>query len=252
MPRHTKLLSVLSLSLLAGCTTATTSNTARTSKEQLLVSNAVDQSLDRVNFRSFSGYNVFLQDKYMDCVDKNYVIASTRHRLFRSGARIVDDIAQADIVLELRSGAVGTSASSAFIGTPEIVLPGMLTIPEVRFIDRKNQEGTAKIGLLAYDPKTKTMLGEGGVALSRAEDNNWFVAGIGPYQNGSVKVEVDRALDTPPAGAPQQMPVNVAFRAPPLGAANANQLAEGLQPVPEKSVAPVGLQEAAQAPWVKK
>lgn len=238
--------------LVSGCTTASTSNTARTSTEQLLLANAVDQSLDRVSFKSFDGYNVFLQDKYIDCVDKNYVIASTRHRLFRAGAHVVDDIAKADVVVELRSGAVGTSSMSSFLGTPEIVLPGMLSIPEVHFVERKNQEATAKIGLLAYDPKTSQLLGEGGVALSRSKDSNWFVAGIGPYQNGEVRKEVDRAAETPLRSPAQPLPVNVAFQPPALAPANSKQLAEGLQPVPQQNLTPAAMQDAAAAPWAAK
>jgi len=42
--------SALLLAALAGCTTAQTSNTARTATEQLLLSTAVDQSLDKIDF----------------------------------------------------------------------------------------------------------------------------------------------------------------------------------------------------------
>ena len=48
---------------ITGCTNTSTSNTARTAKEQLLLSNAVDQSLDKVDFTPLYGQKVFVDDK---------------------------------------------------------------------------------------------------------------------------------------------------------------------------------------------
>lgn len=206
------ILSCLAVSL--GCTTSSTSNTARTSTEQLLVSNAIDRSLDKVNFNTFSGYNVFLQDKYVDCVDKNYVIASTRHRLMACGARLVDSADAADVVVELRSGAIGTASQNSFIGTPEVTLPGMMAIPEVRLVERKRQEGIAKIGLVAYNPQTREVLGIGGQSLARSDDNNWFVAGVGPYQSGTLKSEIQRSTTGSNAAPPTRTPPAISFVPP--------------------------------------
>lgn len=230
--------------LSVGCTSASTTNTPRTSSEQLLVANAVDQSLDKVNFTSFADCNVFLNEKYLDCVDKNYVIASTRHRLMAAGARLVDSADKSDVVLEIRSGAVGTASANSFVGTPEIVLPGMLSIPEVRFIERKRQEGTAKLGLVAYDPKTNEILGAGGVSVARADDSNWFVAGIGPYQNGSVKQEVQEGTSGAAASVPPRIPRTIAFSSPPTQLDE--QIAAEPQTIPD--VSPAG-HDAPQPGW---
>ncbi len=202
------------LLLIAGCATSSTSNTARTGTEQLLVSNAIDQSLNKVDFSPFAGRNVFLEEKYLECVDKNYVVASIRHRLLRSGARIVP-ADEADIVLEPRSGGVGTHTSSMFVGVPEIVLPGMLTLPEARFLERKNQKGIAKIGMVAYDAKSKNVLGTGGLALSESDDNNWFFMGIGPYQDGSLREELKDGKKKPAGKSASAIPHTVAFSVPP-------------------------------------
>ncbi len=197
-----------------GCTSTSTSNTARTSVEQLLISNAVDQSLDKVDFRPFAGQAVFLDDTYLECVDKKYLVSSIRHRLLRSGARLATKVEEADVVVEPRAGAVGTNTADAFLGMPEIVLPGMLTLPEVRLLERKNQRAVAKIGLVAYDPKTKSVLGDGGMSLAESDDSNWFVFGMGPYQNGSVRKEVSKGIKTHPQGRAQPIPQQVAFSSP--------------------------------------
>ena len=166
----------------AGCTSASSSNTARTGTEQLLVSNAVDQALSKVDFQTFGGRNVFVEDKYLDCVDKNYVLSSVRHRVLMQGSQLVPKAEEADVVLELRSGAVGTNTSNSFLGIPQIQIPGLFATPEVKLVNRVNQTGMAKIGLVAYDAKTHQVLGDGGVSLAKSDENNWYVLGIGPWQ----------------------------------------------------------------------
>lgn len=196
---------------LAGCTTTSTTNTARTSTEQLLVSNAIDTALDKVNFTPFAGSKVFLEEKYIDGVDTKYLVASVRHRVLHAGATLVDKADDADVVLELRNGGVGTASQDAYIGTPQIGLPGMLSLPEVKLIERKRQQGAAKIGLVAYDARSKQILGGGGVALSRSDDSNWFVVGVGPWQTGSMKREIESRTSGEAATPRQVLPASVAF-----------------------------------------
>ncbi len=198
----------------AGCTSAKTTNTARTAMEQLLVSGAVDQSLDKVDFRPFQGYAVLLDDKYVDCVDKGYVVGSVRHRLLAAGSHLVDTRDEADIVVELRTGAVGTDTAESFVGVPEITLPGMITLPEVRLLTRTSQSGTAKIGMVAYDAQSNQALGLGGMSLARSDDNNWYVAGVGPFQEGTVRSEVNRLTSGEAAIYRPSYTAKVAFVSP--------------------------------------
>ncbi len=213
---HSQLMIVLVMCslILSGCTTAKRSNTSRTAVEQLLISNAIDQSLDKVNFTPFGGHTVYVEEKYAESVDKAYLVGSLRHRLLAAGARLADKPEDAAITVELRSGGIGTDTSESFVGTPEIALPGMLTIPEVRFLTKTTQGGTAKIGLVAYDNKTKQVLGQGGMALSQSNDNNWFVAGVGPFQEGTIKSEVKSSTTGPAAFKRNSVPRQVAFDSP--------------------------------------
>ena len=198
-----------------GCTSMKKTDTARTGKEQLLISNAVDQTLSKIDFQPFAGRRVFVEEKYLEAVDKGYIASSIRHRVARAGGVIASKPEEAEIVLEVRSGGVGTDNSDAFLGVPEIVLPGMLTLPEVRFVSRSAQTAVAKIGMAAYDARTKQLLGEGGVPLSQSTDHNWYVLGVGPYQNGTLKYEVDKANVVTRTATYQELPSQVAFREPP-------------------------------------
>ena len=196
----------------AGCATAKTSNTGRTAMEQLLISNAVDQSLNRVDFQPLSGHAVFLDVTYLECVDKNYVIAATRDRVLQTGAKVVAAAADAEIVLEIRSGGVGTDQTESYVGIPGISLPGPVPVstPEVKFWSRSQQTATAKLGLVALDSKSRQVVGHGGTAMARSDDSKTYVFGVGPFQNGSVRSEVARGLNRPPAVNPT-LPQSVAF-----------------------------------------
>lgn len=197
-----------------GCTSSTSSNTARTAKEQMLVSNAIDQSLDKVDFSTLYGQKVFVEEKYLTCVDKEYLLGSIRHRVMRAGGTLAASADAADVVMEPRSGGVGTDTTDAFIGIPEITLPGMLTLPELRLTERKTQYAYAKLGMVVYDAKTKSVLGDGGVSLAQSDDNNWFVFGMGPWQDGTLKKDVAVARQIPHGLKVNRLPTQVVFAAP--------------------------------------
>ena len=232
---------------LVGCASTKTSNTARTATEQLLISNAVDQALDKIDFRAFSGHTVFLDDRYVDCIDKQYVISSVRHRILHQGAVLVGKPEDAEVLVEMRTGVVGTDIADSFLGIPEVTVPGMLTLPEVRVLTRQVQTGTAKLGIVAVDAKTKEVLGEGGMTLARSDTNNWFIAGIGPFTTGSINGEVERMTSGPAAFRRDQLPSTVAFSAPkvetetpltPPAIQYTNTTQTSFEDVPEKRTAP--------------
>ncbi len=195
----------------SGCAKNVTSNTARTGTEQLLISNAIDQALDKVDFGAFSGEKIALEEKYLDAVDKSYLMSSIRHRLAYYGATVVSDAKEADIILEARSGAVGTDNSETFYGVPEVVLPGMLSLPEMKLITRSQQRGTAKIGIVAYDAKTHRMLGAGGVSLAVSDLNSWNFMGVGPYKSGTVPQEITSGMNGGTYHRNAQLPYTVTF-----------------------------------------
>jgi hypothetical protein len=180
--------------VLTGCASSRTSHTARTAREQLLLSNAVDQSLDKLCLAPLRRRAVFVSDEYLDCVDKAYVMGTIRHRLLANDSRLVASAEEADVVLEVRSGGIGTNQSEGFIGIPAFGLPGMpLDLPEVKLITQETQSGLVKLAFVAYDAKTGIALGQGGTSIARANEDNWYVLGVGPFLEGSISDEVRHA-----------------------------------------------------------
>jgi hypothetical protein len=190
---------VLSLTCLfpvvLGCATNKESDTARTGVEQLLVSTAVDQALDKIDLTPVRGAKVQLEEKYLDCVDKNYVIVSLEQRLMAGGATLVTKAEDADVIMHVVSGGVGTDRQVKFIGIPEIPLapPSPIMIPQMSLFSRSRANGTAKLRVVAFDAKTRQAVINGNAVLARSDFKSWKGLGAGPVETGSVPTEIAAA-----------------------------------------------------------
>lgn len=180
------------LAALVGCTTSRTTDTSRTAIEQLLISNAVDQSLEKLTLPDVAGRRVFVETQYLDSVDKGYVISSIRQRLLACGALLTNDKSESEITIEVCSGGIGTDNVDSFLGVPGFALaaPIPVAVPELRLYQRKIQYGTAKISIYAYATDDGRMLFDSGRAIARSDDNAWSFLGVGPVRHGSVRDEV--------------------------------------------------------------
>lgn len=175
----------------AGCATIKRSDTARTGLEQLLVSSAIERSLDRVDWSPIRGAAVFVETKYLDCVDKNYIIVAAHQRLLTNGCTLVEKAEDSAVTLELASGAVGTDRQEAFLGVPEISMPAsQVAIPKLALFTREKAHGTAKIAVVAYDTKSRHPVINAGTALARADHSHWSLLGAGPVISGSVPADI--------------------------------------------------------------
>jgi hypothetical protein len=179
-----------------GCASMKQSDTARTGVEQLLVSSAIDRSLDKVDLRPIAGAKVFVDDKYLDCVDKNYLMVALHQRLLKNDCTLVGKSEDSQVVIEVASGGVGTDRQELFVGVPKMnaPIPMMpLSIPEVTFINRNKANGTAKIALVAYDTATKQPVINNGSQLARSDHKSWNILGTGYIVSGSVPTDLKRA-----------------------------------------------------------
>jgi hypothetical protein len=183
---------VVAAAAFTGCATMKESDTARTGIEQLLISTAVDRSLNRVDLRPIAKAKVFLDTQYLDCVDKNYIIVAMHQRLMQNGCTLVGKAEDAQVVVEVASGGVGTDRNELFVGVPSIPLPppSPISIPKLPVFDRTKAMGTAKLAIVAYDATTKQPVINSGYSIARADHRNTNVLGIGGLQTGSVHREL--------------------------------------------------------------
>jgi hypothetical protein len=179
--------------VLSGCGTTRMTDTQRTATEQLLVSNAVDQSVSQLDFRSLCGKPVFFDAQYLDgAVDRGYIVSSIRQHLLASGCLLQEERAKADYVVEARSGGIGTNRNSLLIGVPQMNVPTFVPgqpsfIPEIPLAKKTDQEGVAKIAVFAFNRKTGQPLWQSGVVQCNSNAKDTWVLGAGPFQQGTIR-----------------------------------------------------------------
>lgn len=178
---------------LIGCGTTRMTDTQRSASEMILISQAIDTTVARLDFAALTGKTVFLDVQYLDgTVDKGYLISSLRQHLLAHGALLQEKREQALYVVEPRSGGVGTDKNSVLIGVPALSLPPLLpgvptSIPEIALVKNTDQRGVAKLAVFAYNRVTGRALWQSG--LKEADSNltdTWFF-GAGPYSRGSIR-----------------------------------------------------------------
>jgi len=112
-----------------GCGTTKWTDTARTATEQLLITDAIDRAVSRLDLRALAGKKVFLDDAPVKSVtDSAYLVSAVRQHVLASGAILKDKRDEAEYILEIRAGAVGTDRNDLLFGIPATNLP---TVPAV-------------------------------------------------------------------------------------------------------------------------
>jgi len=181
------------LAALSGCGTTRMSDSKRTATEQLLVSQAIDRAVMRVDVRPLVGRKVFLETAFMDDVgDGKYLESALRHQLMAAGCLLAKDRDSSDVVVEARAGAVGTDRSSVLLGIPatSITVKGNETsTPELVLAKRSEQRGVAKLSVYAYERESGRPVWQSGEEHVASHARDRWLFGAGPWQDGEIHDE---------------------------------------------------------------
>jgi hypothetical protein len=194
-PRQTWMLCALAM-LCAGCGTTRRTDTTRTATEQLLLSDAIDRSVSRIDFGLLAGKEVYLDNTYLgSAVDKEYVTSTLRQHMLACGCIIKDKKEEAELVVEARAGAIGTDRHDVLFGTPATSvslgalspIPGLPSqVPEIALAKRTDQMGVAKIAVFAYERASGVPVWQSGSDVVASKSRDLWVFGTGPFQRGNV------------------------------------------------------------------
>jgi hypothetical protein len=195
----------------AGCGTVKTSGTARTATEQLLLTNAWDSALQKVDFRPLAGVPVYLDTSNASAIDQGWVVSSIKQAMLTQGVLLRQKAEQAQWVVEARIGVYGTDANNWLLGIQQTTVPQTITgvptgtIPKIPLIEKQDQRGIAKLALFAYDRSSGQLVWNSGtmLAISTAKDVQFL--GIGPIQSGTIRPKTELFgvdLPIPSEGAP--------------------------------------------------
>ncbi|MEO8271771.1 MAG: DUF6655 family protein [Aureliella sp.] len=183
---------------LGGCG-ATKSYTAT---DQLLMSDAVDATVAKVDFGPLSGKKVYLDSTYIKTqkgpllIDSDYVISSIRQQMVGAGVQIVENRDEAELIAEARLGALGLDGHNVIYGIPAsngfaagsaiAGAPVIPAIPEIAFARHEAKSGAAKVAVFAYDRVSREPYWQSGLAKSSSSSHDTWVLGIGPWQQGTI------------------------------------------------------------------
>jgi hypothetical protein len=183
---------------LGGCGTTRWTDTKRTATEQMLVSDAIDRAVSRIDFRLLAGKDVYLDTSYLgEAVDKEYLTGTLRQQMVSSGCVLKEKRDQAAFVVEVRAGTVGTDRHDLLYGIPAISLPTFSApvvgapalpsaLPELALARRTDQQAVAKIAVFAYHRETGAPVWQSGADVVASKARDLWLFGAGPFQRGTL------------------------------------------------------------------
>lgn len=144
---------------LAACATAVQTRPGRTATEQLLVAHAAERAAADFHLEAPKGRRVFLDTINFTGEWAPYAASALRQRILSGGHRLSPSRAEADLVVEIRMGALSIDQMSRVLGVPALTLPtgnnySTFTVPELSLYSQAERSGVAEFSIFAYDAHT--------------------------------------------------------------------------------------------------
>jgi uncharacterized protein DUF6655 len=177
-----------------GCGTSKWTDTGRSATEQLLITDAMDRAVSDLELRALAGKTCYIDSAPLKKItDSEYLISCMRQHMFASGCLVRDSKAEADYVVEVRAGAVGTDRHDVLYGVPAVNVPTVVPvtgipshIPEMPIIKKTDQRAVVKLSLFAYHQKTGRPLWQSGAVPQESDAKATWILGAGPFHRGTI------------------------------------------------------------------
>ncbi len=168
---------------LAACSSAKESNPPRTATEQLMLSTAAERAADRVAARVAvdmpKGSKLFIDATNFEGTDGKYAVAAIRDRLLRVGGRLAKDRDSADLVVEIRAGALSMNDEQTLVGIPRFDVPvplaGPVSFPEIALFKKRQRTGIAKFGATGYGAEDGAYVASSDLQYGLSRETEWVV-----------------------------------------------------------------------------
>jgi hypothetical protein len=211
----------------AACSSVRVTDPPRTATEMLLLNQAVAEAIDKLSAAALRDRKVFVDGSYFVPADKNrdniasdylFTMGEVRAKLLREGVRLVNTRDQAQIVVEVRSGAHGIDKENLLVGLPSVTLPGLgggavsaaeplIATPEIALVKNIKQDGVASIAIVAYWADTGELVAASGPFMGHTYRDDWWFFGYGPKTSGDIPTAQRRPnADAAPTTAPATQP----------------------------------------------
>jgi len=205
--------------------------------QQMLLSDAVDRAVARIDFAPLSGEKVYLDTTYIHqikgegFVNADYIISSLRQQMVLAGCLLQENREAAKYVAEARVGVLGNDAHDVNYGVPgsqgisaaaTLVSGGapLPAFPEISLARKADDTAASKIAVFAYDRESREPVWQSGLSVARSSAHARWVLGVGPFQSGTIyegtqfagdRLKASKLEDAPPDALD---PEDTAYRNP--------------------------------------
>jgi hypothetical protein len=202
------------LLIIAGCATVRVTDPPRTATEQYLISQAAEEAIDQLAINTLRDRLVYVDFLYLTSAtepsiqalsertwsearrdDAMFLVGDLRARLLMNGVRLVNERDKAQIILEVRSGALGIDRRDTLVGIPSLIISsgsgGTLNnvpfaTPEVAIVKTQKQQGYANVAFVAYWNDTGEVIASSGPFTGQTNREDFWFLGTGPKTVGNI------------------------------------------------------------------
>lgn len=159
----------------------------QTALDQMLLSTAAERAANISNSdeqgRIINNWNSRLGKTFIDgrsfTYQQQYAVQAVKRYFLDNGVSLVDDIKQADTILEVSSGALSVDNNESFVGIPKLGLPiplaGQLSIPEVPLYKKETNRALAKFSMSFKDAQTGKEKLKSIAKIGTAQVEKWHI-----------------------------------------------------------------------------
>ena len=194
-----------------GCATIRVTDPPRTADEEFLLTDAATKAVAQLSMDPLRGRIVWVMTEYAFSTTQPYdqsfltneirsptfetafLVGELRSRLLQAGARLAQTRDQADVILEVRSGALSVNRIDFLLGVPATILPTSSTTnslnvatPELALFKSTKQQGFGSVAFVAYWRNTGELLAVSGPFVGRAFRNDYFIFGYALPPEGNI------------------------------------------------------------------
>jgi hypothetical protein len=184
------------LGVLAGCASVRVTEPPRTATEQFLLTESTLKAIDKLSTTVLRDRKVYVDSTYLTpaSAEVSFLLGELRAKLLESGVRLMPEKKDAQIILEVRAGALGIDRQDFLIGIPSIYIPGTiqtatgtpLATPELAIVKSTKQRGFTSVSYVAYWQETGEIVATSGPGLGRTYRNDFWILGFGPKTTGDI------------------------------------------------------------------
>jgi hypothetical protein len=205
-----------------GCATIRISDSPRTADEEFLLTEAATRAVAQLSLDALRGRSVFVVSEYAFATsrpfdesfltnqvlapqfERAFLIGELRARLLQVGARVANSRSEAEVILELRTGALAINRIDFLLGIPALAVAGTgsntlnnlaVATPNLAIFQNIKQDGYGSVAVVAYWRNTGDVLVNSGPFIGHTHRYDYFLLGyalqpvgdIPPTQVGGVK-----------------------------------------------------------------